>query len=128
MLNLHRKTNQIKRILLRQQKEIESEIKSIEKDDPLTSGDSLAESSEPGTDSWLAEVHGKTLALKQNLFQLLSKTKNSLANLRSGKYGRCERCGKQIEKDRLLAMPTATLCLACSKQVPKKSSNNVKHR
>lgn len=128
MLNLHQKTfDHIKRLLLRQQRQLEKNLKSIDADDPLKSGDSIAESSEPGTDSWLAEVHRKTMALKQNLLSLLSRTKYSLANLKLGKYGKCERCGKQIEAERLLAMPTATLCLACSKQTPKKSNNNVRH-
>lgn len=128
MLNLHQKTfSQIKKILLRQKQDIEKELKSIEADDPVKDG-SLAESSEPGTDSWLADMHGRALAIRQNLVNVLSKTTKALSNLRKGSYGKCERCGKQIEKERLLAMPTATLCLSCSKLVSKKSSNNVRHK
>lgn len=120
MLNLPQKTfNNLKRVLLRQQREIEEELRSIEKDDPVK-GDGLAESSEPGTDSWMADMHGRALVLRQNLLQLLGRTKLSLANLRSGKYGRCENCGKQIEPERLKAMPTATLCLSCSRKKAKK--------
>ncbi len=120
MLNLPRTTfKKIKQTLLRQQKEIEQEIKSIEKDDPLN-GDSLAESSEPGTDSWLADMHSRTLAIKNNLTQILGKTKKAIMNMNSGKYGKCENCGKPIEVKRLEAMPTATLCLSCSKKVVKK--------
>lgn len=102
--------------LRRQQKEIEQEIKSIEQDDPLN-GEGLAESSEPGTDSWLADMHGRTIALKNSLGQVLVRTKKALNNMRSGKYGKCENCGKQIEVKRLDAIPTATLCLSCSKKV-----------
>lgn len=120
MLNLPQETfSKIKRILLRQQKEIENNIKSLEKGDPVN-GESLAESSEPGTDSWMAEVHGRSMALKQNLLGLLSKTKQSLANLRSGSYGKCDNCGKPIEPERLEAIPTATLCLSCSKKKAKR--------
>lgn len=120
MLNLPQKTfEKIKKVLQRQEKEIERELKSIEKDDPVK-GDGLPESSEPGTDSWIADVHGRAQVLGNNLQQLLVKTKNSLANLRSGKYGKCENCGKQIEPERLEAIPTATLCLNCSKRASKK--------
>jgi RNA polymerase-binding transcription factor DksA len=120
VLDLRQKTfDKIKSILQRQQKEIEEEIKSIDKDDPVKA-ESLAESTEPGTDSWMADVHGKAVAVKDNLQMVLSKTKQALANLRSGKYGKCENCGKPIEKARLEAMPTATLCLACSKKKTKK--------
>ncbi|TSC64165.1 MAG: transcriptional regulator, TraR/DksA family [Microgenomates group bacterium Gr01-1014_93] len=116
MLNLPQETfNKIKRILQRQEKEIERDLKSIEKDDPVKV-DGLAESSEPGTDSWMADVHGRAQVLGQNLQLLLAKTKNSLANLKSGKYGKCENCGREIEPERLEAIPTATLCLSCSKK------------
>ncbi len=117
MLNLPQKTfSNIKKVLLRQQKEIEQNLKSLESKD----GESLAESSEPGTDSWMAEMHGRTEVMKGNLMALLTRTKKSLSNLRSGKYGKCENCGKQIEQERLSAMPTATLCLSCSKKLAKK--------
>jgi len=119
VLNLPQKTfEKIKKVLLRQEKEIEKEIKAIEKDDPVK-GDGLAESSEPGTDSWMADMHGRALVLGQSLHTILANTKKSLANLRSGKYGKCENCGKQIEPERLEVIPTATLCLSCSR---KKSS------
>ncbi|TSC66306.1 MAG: TraR/DksA family transcriptional regulator [Microgenomates group bacterium Gr01-1014_80] len=120
MLNLPQETfKKIKRVLQRQEREIEKNIKSIEKDDPVK-GDGLAESSEPGTDSWVADVHGRAEAIKVSLQTLLARTKNSLANLRSGKYGKCENCGKQIQPQRLEAIPTATLCLSCSKKKTKR--------
>lgn len=119
MLNLPQKTfDKIKSILQRQEKEIEEEIKAIDKDDPVKA-DGLAESSEPGNDSWLADVHGRAVAVKDNLQLVLMRTKNALENLRSGKYGKCENCGKPIEPARLEAMPTATLCLSCSKKLKK---------
>lgn len=104
----------IKNLLLKQQKEVEEEIKSLEKDDPVNSLD-MAESSEPGTDSWMADTHGRVVAVKQTLQQMLGRIKLSLANLKTGKYGKCENCGKPIEAERLKAMPTATRCIACSK-------------
>lgn len=82
--------------------------------------DGLAESSEPGTDSWLADVHTKTVAVKQNLVTLLQNTKQALQNLRKGDYGKCKKCGKDIEVARLEAMPTATVCLSCSRKQSKK--------
>ncbi len=106
--------DKFKNLLLKQQKEVEEEIKSLEKDDPVNSLD-MAESSEPGTDSWMADTHGRVVAVKQTLQELLSKIKKSLLAMKSGKYGKCENCGKNIEPERLKAMPTATLCISCSK-------------
>lgn len=110
--------NSIKRILLRQQKEVQEEIKKVVKDDPLLT-DSLAESTEPGTESWLADVHGRAMAVRDNLQGLLSATQKALKRIKKGSYGKCEKCGKKIEEARLKAMPTATLCISCSKKASK---------
>ncbi len=121
MLNLPQKTfSRIKNILFRQQRDIEKELKSIERDDPVK-GDGLAETSEPGTDSWMADMHGRATAIKQSLFSTLTKTRIALIKLRKGNYGKCENCGKMIEPKRLEAIPIATLCLVCSKKLAKKS-------
>lgn len=106
--------NKIKDLLLRQQKKVEEEIKLLDQDDPVNSND-VAESSEPGTDSWVADTHTRTVAVKNNLQDLLSKIKHALQSVSSGKYGTCENCGKKIEASRLAAMPTASLCISCSK-------------
>ena len=105
----------IKNTLLRQQKEVEEEIASLDKDDPVNSLE-IAESSEPGTDSWMADTHGRVVAVKGSLQEMLIKIKKALANLKIGKYGKCEKCGKPIEPERLKAIPTATLCIADSKK------------
>lgn len=115
MLNLTRQNfNKIRTVLLRQKKEVEEELKDISKDDPVTF-DGLIESSEPGTASWMEDVHSKTLAARENLTGMLSKIQKALFRLNKGNYDKCEKCGKQIEAERLEAMPTATLCISCSK-------------
>lgn len=120
MLNLPRQTLvKIKRYLLRQQKEVDEQLKTIEKDDPVLSP-GVDEASESGTDSWLADAHRRLVTIKDDLMNLSKKTAQALLRIKKGTYGRCERCGKQIEPQRLEAMPTATLCIACSKKPPKR--------
>lgn len=111
--------NSIKRLLLRQQREIEENIKEIEEDDPVN-GESVAESSEPGTDSFIADSHTKTLVLEHQLKNAKTSIKVALSKITKGTYGKCEKCGQQIELKRLLAMPTASLCLSCSQKSSKK--------
>lgn len=116
MLNLPQKTlNHIKKYLQRQQKTVEKDLEAIEKDDPAVTP-VLAETMEPGTASWVAEGHEKTQALVRELKKIGSNIKKSLLQIKQGTYGCCEKCGKQIEKERLQALPTATLCLSCSKK------------
>lgn len=121
MLNLTRQNfEKFKNMLLRQQKNVEEDIKNLEDDDPVLNDHGLAESSEPGTDSWLADTHSRVVAVKRNLIDILEKTKKALFNIKTGKYGECERCGRSIETQRLEAIPTATLCINCSKKTSKK--------
>lgn len=114
MLNFPIKTlNLIKQALLRQQKEVEQNLKEIEADDPAKE-DGLAESSEPGTDSYIADIHTKALVLGSQLKKARDGIKTALIKIGKGDYGKCDKCGKQIELKRLLAMPTASRCVSCS--------------
>ncbi len=45
--------------------------------------------------------------------KLLKKINESLAQIDSGDYGYCETCGVEIGLPRMLARPTATLCIDC---------------
>lgn len=111
--------DKIKKLLLRKQKKVEEDLKTVEKDDPVMNSGQV-ESSEPGTDSWLADVHSRAVAVKINLQQILERTKKALDKLKSGKYGRCERCNKMIEAERLDVMPDAHLCISCSQKTSHK--------
>jgi RNA polymerase-binding protein DksA len=39
----------------------------------------------------------------------------ALARIDDGSYGRCEKCGGEIPEERLEAVPTTTLCVACKR-------------
>lgn len=117
MLDFPTKTiNYIKSILVKEQKEVEKSLKEVEEEDPAK-GDGLAESSEPGTDSYIADSHTKTVVLEEQLKKANTSIKVALSKITKGTYGKCEKCGKQIEVARLLAMPTAQYCLADSSKV-----------
>lgn len=119
MLNLTQQTlNKIKSFLLRQQKQVDEQIKSIEQDDPLLL-QTAVESSEPGTDSWRADVHNRVVTIKNDLVNFSKNIASALTQINKGTYGKCTKCGKAIKSERLEAMPAATLCVSCSKKTPK---------
>ncbi len=119
MLNLPQKSiNKIKQLLLKQQKQVEEEMKTLVKDDPLLM-DALPEASESGTDSFMADVHTRLTVMREGLMKVSKNIQKSLQKLNKGTYGKCERCGKAIEPARLEAMPTAILCMSCSKKPSK---------
>lgn len=114
MLKLpHKSINLIKKYLLRQQKEVEKNLKEVKSDDPATTP-SLVETSEPGTDSYIADTHGKSLVIEKELTNAKTGIIAALQKIKNATYGKCEKCGKQIGIGRLLAMPTAKYCLSCS--------------
>ncbi len=50
-------------------------------------------------------------SLEENEERVLGEIDAALARIVNGTYGRCERCGKEIEVERLEAIPYATLCI-----------------
>lgn len=120
MLSFPEKTLKfIQRHLLRQQRQVNKNLKEVSEDDPAKSP-ALVESSEPGTDSYIAETHAKSVVLEQQLKNAKTSIRSALLKIKSGDYGKCEKCGKQIEIGRLLAMPTAQYCVSCSSKLSKK--------
>lgn len=116
MLNFPKETLKfIKKHLLRQQRQVDKNLKGVEEDDPVKSP-ALAETSEPGTDSYIADTHGKSVVLEKHLKDTKTSIGVALSKIKNGTYGKCEKCGKQIEVGRLLAMPTAQYCVSCSKK------------
>lgn len=116
MLNFPKKTLKfLKKHLIRQQQEIDKNLKGVIGDDPVTSP-SLMESSEPGTDSYIADSHSKTLVLGKQLKDAKTGIRSALLKIKKGTYGKCEKCTKHIEVGRLMIMPTAQYCISCSKQ------------
>ncbi len=50
-------------------------------------------------------------SLEENEGRVLAAIDAALVRIGAGTYGRCERCGKEIEEQRLEAIPYATLCI-----------------
>ncbi len=57
----------------------------------------------------------------------LKKVRKSLQKIDEGTFGECEDCGAEITYNRLLARPTADLCIHC-KEVEEREENQMVHR
>jgi len=57
----------------------------------------------------------------------LQKVRKSLQKIEDGTFGECEDCGCDISHSRLLARPTADLCIHC-KEMEEKEENQLIHR
>ncbi len=66
-----------------------------------------------GSDNFEQEF---TLSLMENEGGTLALIETSLERIEEGTYGQCEECGAKIPKNRLNAIPYATLCIRCAEQ------------
>ncbi len=72
-------------------------------------------------DNHLAETASATiereidLSLRENSEHVLAAIDAALQRIEDGTYGRCARCGREIEAERLEAIPYATLCIECKR-------------
>ena len=55
----------------------------------------------------------RVISLAEGLQQRLENVQGALARIEKGTYGLCERCGNEIPPERLEAIPSARLCMAC---------------
>jgi len=55
----------------------------------------------------------RDLALSAQAMEAVAEIDRALDKLADGTYGICERCGQQIPKERLRAIPWAALCVQC---------------
>ncbi|MFA5584791.1 MAG: TraR/DksA C4-type zinc finger protein [Bacteriovoracaceae bacterium] len=55
------------------------------------------------------------------------KVRKSLQKIEDGTFGECEDCGEEISYNRLLARPTADLCIHC-KEAEEKNENQMIHK
>lgn len=68
----------------------------------------------PGSHGWGAAPEGTlSLAMVQQLEQLLSQIDAAILRHKAGTYGRCLGCGEEIPLPRLRALPFAERCARC---------------
>jgi len=94
-------------------KTLADEVKNLRDLNPVdATGDSADAAFEADSDvvsSQLAQMDSREL----------SRIERALARLKQGKYGVCESCERKITLTRLNALPYATLCINCERQMEK---------
>ena len=66
-----------------------------------------------GSDNFEQEF---TLGLIENEEEMLRAIDEALERIDEGSFGKCESCEKPISKERLKAIPHASLCIECQRQ------------
>jgi RNA polymerase-binding transcription factor DksA len=109
---------ELKSKLIKEKEEIEKSLEGIAKKDPYAPGGWRA--SVPDFDGGSMEEESDEVENYQNLLSQeaslesrLKEIKEALEKIKTGKYGICEKCKKEIEVERLQTYPAAKTCLKC---------------
>ncbi len=80
-------------------------------------GDSIDLASDEG-------AYKKSEAINAMDAKRLTGIENALKRINEGRYGICLKCGKKIPEERLRALPSAVLCIACKNADEKRRVSN----
>jgi len=113
---------ELKEKLEKEKSRIEEELKKFAKKDEKLKGDwdtkypkwdGEAGSSSLETMANEVEEYESLLPIEQTLELKLRDINLALEKIKKGKYGICEKCGKEIDIERLKTIPEARFCLKC---------------
>lgn len=82
-------------------------LKELRSESPGDVIDAAYDSAQDEISSQLAEVESRELA----------SIENALERMKDGSYGQCEVCGGRIPMARLDALPYATMCIGCQRDL-----------
>lgn len=106
----------IQSILKRELLEAEKRIKSISLEDPYLDVARLSDNAASDTEASEESGHERVLALKNELNMLIDKIEKALLKISNNTYGKCETCGREIDRKRLEVFPMATFCYDCERR------------
>jgi DnaK suppressor protein len=112
------KLEYFKKILLEKRKEVNERIEHLREialESPAESGNNSGYSfhmADQGTDAMEREKAFLFLSREEKFLQQIDR---SLTAIDLGEYGICRVCNKEIDEERLKAVPTTRICVPCKK-------------
>lgn len=112
--------NKFREILVNNKNNLEETIRKM-KDHGMSNQDNYSPNELSNYDNHPAEIASELFQVEFNnslmIHQehLLKETNDALERVNKGTYGNCEVCGREIEKERLEAVPYVTTCSYCEK-------------
>ena len=93
-------------------------LRELRSESPGDLVDAAYDSAQDEISSQLAEVESRELA----------NIENALERMKAGKYGLCEVCSGKIPLARLDALPYATMCIECQRELERSGASGHGHR
>ena len=110
----------VKKYLEGRKRDLEKRNAVLTSEDPFNDTERLSDNAASDTEAREEMGHERVETLKNELALQLAKIKRALAKIGIGKYGVCDKCGKQVESNRLKAFPMADYCLSCERELESK--------
>jgi RNA polymerase-binding transcription factor len=107
-------TDRLRRKLEEERARVAGALENLRRANAASMEDEVDESH---LDNHLAETASVTIdreidySLEENETRVLAAIDAALGRIDAGTYGKCERCDREIEPERLDAIPWATLCI-----------------
>jgi RNA polymerase-binding protein DksA len=111
-------TAKFREILLEERGRVSAAIEDLHESN---SGSLEDETEEETYDNHLADSATATLnreidyTLEENSERVLAAIEGALGRIADGTFGKCVRCGKSIDEERLEVIPYATRCIDCQR-------------
>lgn len=105
----------VKSYLEKEKAELERRLKELRSEDPFARV-RVNTNASPDADAYEETGHERVTAMREEINRLLARIKKALSKIGVGTYGKCDRCGKDIDPARLKVMPMANLCLSCEQE------------
>ncbi|MEX2324681.1 MAG: TraR/DksA C4-type zinc finger protein [Nitriliruptoraceae bacterium] len=108
--------NAVREALLEERAQLLSQVEELDAEADIKNWRDAGFDDDPA-DSGSASFERETAqSLSNHARGLLTQIDDAVRRIDAGTYGKCERCGKLIEKARLEALPYATLCMECKRR------------
>jgi RNA polymerase-binding protein DksA len=114
-------TEQFRGVLLEERTRVQAALENLREETAGTLYDDAGE--ESAYDNHLADTATETYdreldyTLEENSEHVLGEIEAALSRIDGGTYGVCTNCGTQIPEERLEALPWATLCIDCQRNL-----------
>lgn len=107
--------DELRERLVTERGELQEQLTTIEEQSFASSQSDISgevsfdeENADAGTFTFERE---RDLSIENNVRDLMNKIDRALSRMDEGTYGICSRCGRQVEKPRLKALPYVDLCI-----------------
>ena len=109
-----------KKLLLAEKERLESEHRIRQAQDSESNLELSDYDNHPADAASDTYERTKDFALEENFREIMESIEEALRKLEEGTYGQCDRCHKQINAERLKAIPYATMCISCQETIERR--------